>query len=120
MPCYAGCAKRRKPSTNIMIGSRKLKDVIEVSSCLSGQCKPPWDGLGGTSIVKGHQQAKSASLMASTSSAYDAGLGPWRGTGGLALTKHASEPAAAVSNACLQQVLDFICMHTGVLTKSRR
>eukprot|EP00891_Asterochloris_glomerata_P004126 jgi/Astpho2/4126/Aster-01269 len=26
---HAGCAKRRKPSTNIMIGGRKLKDVIE-------------------------------------------------------------------------------------------
>ncbi len=66
---HAGCAKRRKPSTNIMIGGRKLKDVIEVNICLRGQCKLPCNCyLGSTSIVKLSSKPSLSSAMASASS----------------------------------------------------
>ena len=104
MSCYAGCAKRRKPSTNIVIGGRKLKDVIEVSSCLSGQCKPPYPGLGGTSIVKLSSKPR---LPLSWPQHEVRRLGPWRGSVGLALTLHHSSwqllsarPASAGSGLC--------------------
>lgn len=101
---HAGCAKRRKPSTNIMIGGRKLKDVIEVNICLRGQCKLPCNCyLGSTSIVKLSSKPSLSSSWPLPPQNVVPRLGPWHGTGGLDLTLHAPEPAAAFSNACLSR-----------------